>query len=94
MELTIQTTETKAVEAKIPVPCYLYDSARELYHFVNESGDLVTVGNHTVSYWPKEYDVTQKQIHAAWKNCNSCVQADFKTALDKVLFKVEEVYTK
>lgn len=94
MELTIQTIETKPVETKITVPCYLYEPMFDRHHFINESGDLITVGRNLVCLWTADLEQTKKQIHSAWKDSHSCTEAEYKVALDKVLFKVEEVYTK
>lgn len=94
MELEIQTMISEVVETKIQVPCYKYDATTEMYHYISEAGDLINVGNHTVAYWPAEFESTKGQIAKICRTAHACIEADFKTALDRVLFKVEEVYTK
>lgn len=94
MELTIQTTETKMVSVKVQVPCYRYEQVMNRHHFISENGELITVGENSVLYWPAEYECTKAKINEVMNGSHACIEADFKTALDKVLFKVEEVYTK
>lgn len=96
MELTFQTTERelKTVDVKIQVPCHRYEQVGNRYHFINEQGELITVGMHSVIYWPAEYDCTKEQINKVLTNSHACIEADFKDALDKVLFQVQEMYTK
>lgn len=96
MELTFQTTERelKTVDVKIQVPCYRYEQAGNRYHFINEQGELITVGTNSVMYWPAEYDATKEQINKVLANSHACIESDYKDALDRILFKVGEAYTK
>jgi hypothetical protein len=93
MLITIKEKSTVEKTVEIKTPCYLYEPAFDRHHFINENGDMITVGNNILVLWSAEVEDTKKQIASVFKDSHGCIEADFKDALERVLFITKETYT-
>lgn len=88
-------TVTKQVEqeVQIPTPCWLYEKASDRHYFINERGDLVSVGDGIVVLYTVEDSGNKSEVARILKSAHGCTEAQFKEALDKQLFRVEKMIT-
>lgn len=94
MLLTVKKEVEETIEVK--TPCWLYQKSPERWHFINENGDMTTVGNGVIIIWAVDSDdgvIVQREIQRVIAISHSCIEADFKQALDRELYKIQETVT-
>lgn len=74
---------------EIVTPCWFHQRSPERWHFINEKGDLATVGAAILVIWKAE-DGNGPAINAALTGAHACGEYDFKDALDRLFKKTEE----
>lgn len=91
MLITIKKEIEETVEVK--TPCWLVN-ALGFYAHITEGGDLIEVYGCTVSLREAANPATIDAIANVTRSYFSCSEEQFKDALDKRLFKLEETYTR
>lgn len=84
----------KEVEETIEMqtPCWMANRLG-FYAHITEGGDLIEVYGNTVTL-KEAGPATEVAISNLVKDYHCCSEAEFKEALDKRLFKLEETYTR
>lgn len=90
MLITVKKETEETIEIK--TPCWLVDTLG-FYAHITENGDLIEVYGNTVSLKEAGNPATVVAIAGIAGKYHSCTEMEFKEALDKRLFKIEEVYT-
>jgi hypothetical protein len=78
---------------ELQTPCWLYDNIAKIHMHVNAEGDLVKVGDGLIVFYDRGRPVTNNEISDATKRAHSCTEMEFKEALDKQLYRIEEKVT-
>lgn len=91
MLIKVQKQTEETIEVK--TPCWLVNSIG-FYAHITEGGDLIQVFGGTVSLGDASQPSTQREIARVTQEYFSCSEEQFKEALDKRLFKLEETYTR
>lgn len=89
----LTTTKMIEQEVKIKTPCWLYEKASGRHYFINERGDLVSVGDGIVLLYTVEEEGNKKEIARILKSAHCCSEMEFKEALDKQLYNIQETVT-
>lgn len=90
MLITVKKEVEETIELR--TPCWLADPFG-FYAHVTEGGDLIEVFGNTVSLKEAGPD-TEAAIAKIFEKYHSCTEMEFKEALDKRLYKLEETYTR
>jgi hypothetical protein len=94
--MLITTTEQVEKTIELQTPCWLHTNNPERWHFINENGDMTTVGDGLIILYTMGQgidDLVQREIARVAKNCHSCFEFEFKKALDNELYKIQETVT-
>lgn len=96
MLLQIKTTEQVEKTIELKTPCWLANRLG-FYAHVTEAGDLIEVFGGTVSMRDATEPSTQiaiANLFTAYAEYHGCTEDEFREALNKRLFKLEETYTR
>ncbi len=91
MLVTVKKEVEETIEVKTPA---WFVNNLSFYAHITEGGDLIEVYGGVVSFREADNPTTQLTIAAIASEYHSCSEEQFKEALDKRLFKLEEMYTK
>jgi hypothetical protein len=91
MLITINKQVEETIEVK--TPCWLANKLG-FYAHITEGGDLIEVYGNSISLREGDNPSTPGAIAGIVEKYHSCTEMEFKEALDKRLFKIEETYTK
>lgn len=95
MLITVKKEVAETIEIK--TPCWLYQSSPERWYFINENGDMTTVGEGIIILHTSENEIardfTKQEIERVFKSAHGCDESFFKEALDRELFKIQETVT-
>jgi hypothetical protein len=85
----------KEVEETIEVqtPCWLYDQDYRTHIHITADGDVIKVMPNLIALYDHANSLTEIEIREAIQRGHSCTESEFKEALDKQLFKLEETVT-
>lgn len=89
----LKTAKTVQQEIDIQTPCWLYERASGRHYCINERGDIIAVGDKIiVMYFIEEY-AHKDELKRVVNSAHSCTELEFKEALDKQLFNIQESVT-
>lgn len=91
MLVTVKKETEEIIEIKTPA---WFVNNLSFYAHITEGGDLIEVYGGVVSLREADHPTTKRDIATIVKEYHSCSEEQFKEALDKRLFKLEEAYTK
>lgn len=91
MLITVKKEVEETIELR--TPCWLANKFG-FYAHITEGGDLIEVFGNTVTLKEASEPATQSAISRIINDYHSCTEMEFKEALDKRLYKLEETYTR
>lgn len=88
-------TVTKMVEQEVQIkpPCWFFEKVSGRHYFINERGDLVSVGDGIVVLYTIEDSGNKSEVARILKSAHGCTEMEFKEALDKQLYNIQETVT-
>lgn len=89
MELTINKIQSR----KVTTPCWLFERESGRYYFINDRGDITGVGDGIIILYTIEESTHKYVLERVSNSGHSCTEREFKEALDKQLFNIQESVT-
>jgi hypothetical protein len=88
MLLTVKKQIEETVELKTPA---YYKDYIDNYHFINESGQIITVRRKMVNMWvPEDGKVYNEEIEDLLRRGEPCTKEEFEKAYAEVISKLDE----
>lgn len=95
MLITVKKETEETIEIK--TPCWYFTQSPDRWHFINENGDVTTVGKDVIMLWsagdPFSDSFRISQIKYILQVGHGCTESQFKEALDKELYRIQETVT-